>query len=524
MVCGGGVPSIGTIWKRELPSLKEALLHSPANVPFGSRSKELNILIEKVFRALPTSRLRRSVRPASHPDSDSKILRILDILAKRYINPSDNPPLRILVFGGSPVVGSNCERNNRLKKQGHCAWPGHLQEFINAYLRYDAVEVINYGIGASSSSIATMMLQLRIFPRSMLPDGPDIIMNAYAVNDFSYHSDGSSSFGEMFTSFLQAANDLSNCKRDRPLVLFLDDFSVNFWRGHAIEPVESYRAEITKYTNYHHVPTISFVDTIQDFLYGTPGNDEEQLLVDWKGDSKHITWGGHIAIVITIVYNALQTLIDSCDTMDKATEKNALNQTQLNNYGVLDAYVRPKLHDNGVTLNNIHELWTGQHNCHNGAVKTCPFAWVALRKEEEHSHMEDIDSIIVEADNWENVRAWPPTNYGFFGSENGTAVLHVEDENMTGSTTLVSSIKIIYMKSYSEKWQNSQIRAVARRCNEEVGSVDISGFHEKSTSEYFVENISLKTEGLHDCNDPGVYLSLHMIGGSTFRIGGIAFC
>jgi hypothetical protein len=61
--------------------------------------------------------------------------------------------------------------------------PGHLEAFTNDFLGFEAVEVVNYATGAISfsSTVAAMMLKFCLFPASMQLDGPDVIINAYAV-------------------------------------------------------------------------------------------------------------------------------------------------------------------------------------------------------------------------------------------------------------------------------------------------------------------------------------------------------
>lgn len=519
------IPSAGTLWTTEAPLIKQALLHSPSNEPFGSRTSELKTLIDQVFQALPLDRLRRSVRPATLSSSDIKLRRILDVLWKRYHDPDNNPPLQVLVFGGSPTAGSNCERNGRLKKQGQCAWPGHLQLFANAYLGFDAIRVVNYAIGATSSQMATMMLRLRLFPLSMDTQGPDVIINAYAVNDFSYHSgeiekNGVLSFLNLFSAFVNAVKDLTSCQKDRPFAIFLDDFSVNYQKGNLVEAVENYRAEISKLTSYHQVLTISFVDMIQDFLFSD--SKEEELLVDWKSDGKHIPWGGHMAIVLAFMYNALNIVVELCEQnlSSAALEQESSKQGRSQQ---LDSYFRPHL-DETVALEGFSDQWsnnleTSSQNCNEeDRTETCPFGWVALRKEDEHQHIQDIMAILVKKENWEYVQTWPPTNYGLYGSRNGTAVLHVESSE---NDAPVESITIIYMKSYSEKWYNSTVQATVHRCEEVVSSVELSGYHDKLTSEYFTETIELPT-GSSVCRS--VDLTLQMTGGDTFRVGGLSFC
>jgi len=78
--------SLNSFWSQEHDKIRDSLLYSPANKPFGKRSEELQKLIDKVLEALPPSRLRRSLRPQSvspehHP---RKVRRILNIVWERY--------------------------------------------------------------------------------------------------------------------------------------------------------------------------------------------------------------------------------------------------------------------------------------------------------------------------------------------------------------------------------------------------------------------------------------------------------
>ena len=509
------LPSIGTLWSNQTARITEALLHSPANEPYGARTDELQALIAQVMEALSLSRLRRSVRPATLSANDAKIKRIMNVLWNRYSDPNKNPPLQVLVFGGSPTVGSNCERNRHFGKHGSCAWPGHLQDFLNAYLGFDAINIVNYGMGGSSSHLARIMLQLRLFPKSMLPDGPDVVINSYAVNDFSYHAgeevSSGLSFQAMFAAFLEAVNQITNCERDRPLTIFLDDFSINYLDKNLIQPVEDYRAEIAKHTSFHQVLTVSLIDVTSDFLYS--GSKYEKLLIDWKGDKKHLTWGGHVAVVTIFAYNAMTLLLHACDSLS-TMPVSALPKDEPS---LLDAQFRPPLDSPDLSLVNVNTEWAQRHaRCDKTQQsKTCPFAWIALAKEDEHQDIADVSDIMVSAKNWRYVNKWPPINHGLYGSRNGLATLKVAD-----TTNIISTITIIYMKSYSEKWYNSTVQANVLLCGNETASVELSGFHKKNTSEYYTQTIEFDNAGT--CGS--VVLNLQMTGGNTFRIMGLSFC
>jgi hypothetical protein len=84
----------------------------------------------------------------------------------------------------------------------------------------------------------------------------------------------------------------------------------------------------------------------------------------------------------------------------------------------------------------------------------------------------------------------------------------------------VNTVIIFYMKSYSDKWKDSKVNASVYLGSDStvapVASVKLSGFHEKKTSEFFMEKLRFENPGSH--ND--VLLLLKMIGGQTFKVGG----
>ena len=539
------LPSIGSIWMREQSKIREALLHAPANQPFGSRTTDLQTIIDQIIPALPLEKIRRSVRYATFPSNDQKLHRIVDILWKRRFNAdTNNPPLQVLVFGGSPTAGSNCERNGRLKKQGHCAWPGHLQDFVNRFLGYDAIRVVNYAIGASKSDLATMILKLRLFPQSMLPHGPDVIINAYAVNDYSWLQEGSITTNDILEPFVEAVQELSDCDNNRPLVIMVDDKSVDVsrqGRKHGLTNVEKYRSELYKLAQYYQIYSISFVDVIQDYLYSA--SNESSLLIDWQNDSVHIPWAGHVAMVYLFAYNVMTVSVGMCEdnawlkhgggSQQSTTDTIFADDVDHRRQNENDAIFRPRM--GTTTLDDIPSQWNQNIKDHcdeyrrgsTAAPRVCPFAWVALRKETEHEHMPDVNDILVRADGWKYDTTWPPTNYGFYGSTNGTAVFRVNEADNTNTTSdiMMSTVTIIYMKSYSKKWFNSLVNVTVLQCQDVVASKTISGFHEKQTSEYYTETISWEPSALTTVSScPSVELELRMISGSTFRIGGLSFC
>jgi len=90
----------------------------------------------------------------------------------------------------------------------------------------------------------------------------------------------------------------------------------------------------------------------------------------------------------------------------------------------------------------------------------------------------------------------------------------------------VNTVTLFYMKSYSEKWVGSNIKVSVFVRNSTgttpLATVELTGFHEKRTSEYFTAKLSFE-RGVEN-KDETVLLLLEMKGGKTFKIGGLAFC
>jgi hypothetical protein len=384
-------------------------------------------------------------------------------------------------------------------------------------------------MGASSSAVASVMLRFRLFPSSMLPDGPDIIINTYSVNDFSYQASGS--FRKMVEDFVESASTLQTCDGDRPLAIYLDDLVVNYMRQKSLMVGESYNAEIAKLMQWYQIMTVAYSDIVRDMVYAD--REESKLLVDWRGDEKHLTWAGHIAVVLSFMFNGVSTVVDFCDdeiyrSQHGSSINNAKDNSKNNTYSdnatapvaLLDPSLRPIL-DNKITLNSITDAWVERQNSWDckAQQQTCAFAWVAMRQEKEMKHLPQIPDIIQEAHGWKYITQWPPTNYGLYGTEtNGTILL-----NVTDTSRRINSVNILYMKSYSEEWQGSEVQAsvfLGRHTTAPVASVELSGFHEKKTSEFFMEQMRFENPGSHD----DVLLYLRMVGGGKFRIGGLAFC
>jgi hypothetical protein len=549
-----GINSATSLWVEGLRAgkIQDSILAAPDNLD-GSLNTHLRDLSTRVLSDLTPTILRRSIHhfaASSNEGSDNR-RRITAILEKLRLRRHDeeHDKVKILVFGGSPTAGSNCYRNGALKKDksGPCAWPGHLEGFLNAYAGFDAFEVVNYAIGASDSSLGVAMMQHGLIPESMkAPDHEvDIIIYAYSVNDFERY-DNSANF---LYDFIVAADSLAPCDRPRPITILLDDLVVNFHRNQNIGPAEKFHSEFVKMAQWHDLPLVSYSNVAKSLLLQ---NTSEELFVDYKTDSKHAPRGGHIAIMLTLAFNFLNMVQQHCDDLLYVTGENGKSR---NTSTFMDSLHLPLIESNP-SLGAVTDTWKSQivdakeeksENCKNGGNKRCVFAWVAMRKEKEHYHNTDSpQDIMMESKDWVLDSKWPPTNYGLKAlKENATVQLllpgSVRNEDGSRTGIQIESMGITYMKSYSEKWYNSTLHvdvnsrgivdgilpipgsegnSTINPSTTILASENYSGFHETLTSEYYTETLDIHGHQFGE----GLNVTFRMIGGSTFKIIGLTFC
>jgi hypothetical protein len=173
-------PSTATrLWQKYLPRILDASKNPliPELLTKDEDEKIHNVLVN----ILPPSRLRRAVRHM--PTFSHKIVKnVIEIIQKRIQDPTNNPPLRIAVFGGSVTIGRGC-RSPKGMNDFACAWPKRLELLINQFAKMDVVQIYNLGVGGTGSSAGTKRIKYWMYPAELAKVGPDVIINSYSTND-----------------------------------------------------------------------------------------------------------------------------------------------------------------------------------------------------------------------------------------------------------------------------------------------------------------------------------------------------
>lgn len=180
-------------------------------------------------------------------------------------------PLKIAVVGGSLTEGNGCTfsksvqppKGSIMSNPTYCAWPYRLEAFLNRILLrtlvgtvsrassvagvgYDLVKVVNMAEDGTETALMTPLLRNWLYPSELLPEGPDVVINAYSMSDYTISSpafneaeaengdvDGMEEalkakiLNEMI-AFVQAVEASHPCGKAPPLVIHLyDDPSKN---------------------------------------------------------------------------------------------------------------------------------------------------------------------------------------------------------------------------------------------------------------------------------------------------------
>ena len=186
-------PSALALWKQHIPQILKSsqLLQYDGYFHFHDYTAQLLQII--------TPRLPRSVKTISQ--ESKSIEKAMTVAWERfqYMKLSNeerakikNPPprpLKILVMGGSLLVGTNCRRIVRdVKFRGSsmpnwgCSWANRLDRFLNQFFNNtEIVQVTKVAMGGTNTATGSVIFQYDLIPEHARD--PDIVINAYSTND-----------------------------------------------------------------------------------------------------------------------------------------------------------------------------------------------------------------------------------------------------------------------------------------------------------------------------------------------------
>lgn len=521
--------SASSAWRHHAKSILGASVNLDET---ENKQTEFNDWVEYLFSWTTLSRLQKSVETMPQdPDGVQSLLRILE---ERWLSDSDRP-LKIAVFGGSLTAGHGCLDNplglptkSFLKRQIPCAWPARLQHLLDTFLPSGLVNITNMAMAATTSDVGATVLEYQLWPPELLPDGPDLLIAAFSTNDALAEAPESEIYQNM-QLLIQAVQREQNCNSARnrlPMLLYIDDFIA--WPG-SIQKWLDFHHDLHELAEWHGFGFLSYANAFRDVVQANLMT-ENNFKGGWKYEKRkfvanpHPGMSFHIVMTWLVAYYFLSFALHVCDgtllSKDPASGANA-------DYKIasLPNIPRPPLTPDLLT-EEIPERWQEKAEeekirCESLASSgdsvnsRCGFVWVANRVSEFRSAAaieQFLQPFLKSNENWKAEGNSYRSKHGWVAKAAGAKfVLRVP--NLAGD---VQFLTILALKSYGDEWQNTklQIRTKGKE-------FEVVGFHNSTTSviiphKFALDDIASKGSDLE--------LEFSLIGGSTFKITGMAFC
>ena len=286
-------------------------------------------------------------------------------------------PLKILIMGGSLLVGTNCRMLMRelnfqfqLPKR-ECTWSNRVGQFLNAFFVNDndnknkkkkggddeepLVQVTKVAMGGTNTGTGSVIWQYDLIPEEAR--SPDIVINAYSTNDMhiltaleaeSANTTLRERTFEMMQEFVRQVLNTKNCNNKDtnnepipPLLLHMDDYLGNEQRKIWDTTELSQGAQVL--ANYYGFVSMSYADTIREFVYGD--TYEKWFSSEWWVEEKrkktfifdrqiHPGMGMHISSMWVTVYNLLHLASTYCSMPTPPHRMNNISEYEAGFWGL----------------------------------------------------------------------------------------------------------------------------------------------------------------------------------------------
>ncbi|KAG7372004.1 hypothetical protein IV203_018147 [Nitzschia inconspicua] len=591
-------PSAMALWNQHLLKIFEA-----TRVP-TDRKWQFHDFTAQLLQII-TPRLPRSVKTTPH--DWRPVEQALTVVWERYqylqLSAAErrkvsNPPrpLKILIMGGSLLVGTNCRMlmkelnfQFRLPKR-ECTWSNRLGEFLNALVDQSneaepLVQVTKVAMGGTNTATGSIIWQYDLIPPESR--NPDIVLNAYSTNDMhiltileaqSSNTTLRERTFDMMQAFVRQILQTRHCPDHSqyggtddvepipPLLLHMDDYLGNEQRK--IWETTELSQGVQVLANYYGFVSMSYADVVRDLVYGD--TYETWFSSEWWKKTKNVEtfereihpgMGMHIASTWVTAYNLLELVSSFCSLPNPYHPKN-IGEYEAGLWGLPELrrtekepkgkpQPQPKCLQPVLTkdllLEDVTALWKKDAekvgppiSCSSmgtlsddASSKTlrikCPFSWVSGLSLQQNNVTFVQEYFQQQSSVW---KGWQLSD-----DKDKIGFVPIPDMSHAGNvTTLVldfvypqpiRSITFFFMKSYGPKWKDSQLQVNVWHSGAAGRTLlqgrQLIGVHNKTTSEMYTEEIRLK-EPQHVAAGEKLQLEATLVGGSTFKIMGLAVC
>mmetsp|Transcript_13351 Transcript_13351/g.24194 ORF Transcript_13351/g.24194 Transcript_13351/m.24194 type:complete len:671 (-) Transcript_13351:55-2067(-) len=566
------VPSTMSIWSSHLGHIIKSTRH-----PKDGKLFHLHDYYSEILHMMTPDRLQRSVK--SIPHNWAPVKNAMDVAYQRwlYVNgkldPKEPEPrrLKIVVFGGSVMVGVMCRKLSfsYTIPRRECIYTYRLQLFLNNFFGGDIVEAHNMAVGGTNSETGYTILKYDLLEDGM--KNPDIIINSYSTNDMHYNTiqDAKGKGQTLKDKILEinqkivrqvmkpACGDDSSSDRSHPLYIHMDDYLGNEQRD--VLGTTELSQGIHVLASYYGFLFVSYADVLRDIVYG----DTKEAWFSPKGwyhektgeyeREIHPGMAMHITSTWLMAYNFLNLATSYCSIAWSQQQQGgqplvgASDKIEYSPIHGLPPLVgkfpqnegKPKPLPLGLPpelnkdllLEDISDKWRS-----NNAIDYCGptssgsqcvfslFCGQFTKQTDNETFVQEVWSKHVrENQGWVLVRDYG--KLGFVPTKGLDSKFTMEFPALKQPIHVVTFMN---MKSYGEKWSNSRVKAHAsiRKAGTEkwieLTSSEMEGFHGKNTSEIYTHEMQLSDNGVEAGHD--LRIGLDLIGGSTFKLIGLAVC
>mmetsp|Transcript_6732 Transcript_6732/g.7655 ORF Transcript_6732/g.7655 Transcript_6732/m.7655 type:complete len:729 (-) Transcript_6732:267-2453(-) len=505
-------------------------------------------------------------------------------------------PLKILIMGGSLLVGTNCrmlmkELNFQFQlPKRECTWSYRVGQFLNAFFLGESknrleplFEVTKVAMGGTNTATGSAIWKYDLVPEEAR--NPDIVINAYSTNDMhiltvleaeSSNTTLRDRTFEMIQGFVRQVLNTKRCTKNSydedtknepipPLLLHMDDYIGNEQRKIWETTELAQGAQVL--ANYYGFVSMSYADTIREFVYGD--TYEKWFSSEWWVKDKkkntfmferqiHPGMGMHISSIWVTAYNLLHLASAYCsmptphrtDNIEyeaglwglpglKGEFKEPMGKPQPQPKGLPPELTKDLLLEDITSLwkqsatkdqqqqSNITLTCSDQNRKDSSSSQIkCPFSWVSGLSLQQNNITWIDEYFRHQSSTWEG---WELSEdggkIGFIPSvtsrasgKNSSQLMVLDFEY----SQKIRSVTFFFMKSYGTKWINSELEAKIWSSNHQLlEERNMLGTHKKNTSEMYTEEIVFNKPA--DSGDR-LQLEVKLIGGETFKIMGLAVC
>lgn len=391
------------------------------------------------------------------------------------------------------------------------------------------VNITNMAMAATTSDVASTVVDYQLWPPALQPHGPDVIVAAFAINDaltVGTQNEIYQNIQQLIESVHRERNCRSNDDDDRlPILVFVDDFIA--WPGNMKQYLD-FHQDLHELADWHGLGFVSYANAFRDLVLASDLFNETTFKGSWSIDKKgktaanpHPGMSFHIFMSWVICYYLLHLSLSLCDgSLDEPTSPEDQELGSLFAVPNIPAVHRPLL-DEKLDIEQVHKLWTTLASSERDRCQSvvpgsrCDFVWVANRVSEFRT-AKDIDIFL---------QPFLTNNHGWKAEGNSYVSKHgwVAQKEKARFELQISADKmnirymtILSLQSYGEQWKDTKIHV---QVNGKVFTID--GFHNSETSVIVPHKFELP-----EMVKQGEFLKVvvELVSGSTFKITGMAFC